>query len=1040
MSVDRAAARQWQRRANQGALAEVKNLQESKIEKLKLLLQKCIASDQGEEALQEAWEAVEQYVKKHEGAFALAHDEPGVVFVESLSTRARPRRMMGLFRHIDQVSIGLVIQQWESLLREVPIQKDSPRTAYNAAAQAYVSFRAQALAQCLEERFIEGGNSACSRGDLYLTLKDRYYLNFSYLCGEFGVDRDEAIQMLRDLAQLVEPSEEQLSLLGGSEQFTDLLGSLLELDGDSAPLALGSLLPLREQSVEAVVSHLSTDLISQLTVSAVSRRLGFSLKTEELLEIYEFCTVYRACGEDLAASLRLMQNLYAFEPEDDEFSSLAPSAAWQKDWSLLLSQYGREAVESRIEQLLPVYAGFSELLGATHYRLTAGWQATCLSSESAADWIVVATSELGISSPICASSLLHSGMSTSTLLRLTERWEQRVSAVPVSSAWTREFTILVLRYGIGRQRVWLLDRLTDLYLRGGGYEAGQTRELIGGVLEKLLDAMKLNEEEQSRLDHSGLHFELLPLNVNVFTGETVDDSRWASPTSANKYVKTLLRLEDRGNEYLPSLISERRIVSLEKSLRRLDFHTSVQQVVAAVKAFGEHTDRALQFLLAMRNSSGERPPKDWLAKTQSLFEGMSDAAVCALLWECYRFDNGDAHSLNPGLFWTMRLVPNPSSVSQLGKAATEMVRRKPSFAIAALDTLDSISTRSSLSAILQMRRRIRNRKVTKLINRTIDRIANEDGLDRDVFLDCAVDTGDLERDSSRLFDFGSHQVTLRLELDSRISTTVLDSKGRHLRSFPKTAKDADPMLYKEFQATKKLLTETLAYQIRRLEQSMIDGRTWLGRDFIEIFQTHPVMRYIGRRLVWARVCKPDTLEYDRTLMPAEEGFVNSNNEPVQLDENDRFFILHPLFFDKNDQKRWQELLHKMGIEQPFAQVHRTTFQILAEEAQSGQIKRLLSRSVDSNDLYRIVKERNWATDGGGPWEVGSATHSYRAFNAAQQVAHLNTNTLGYDKKIKILSIFFTPPNETTPINANDINNVVYSEAFRDIYLCFESNL
>ncbi|MFA5623793.1 MAG: DUF4132 domain-containing protein [Bradymonadales bacterium] len=1032
--MDRSAAKQWQKRMNHGALAEVRSLQESKTDKLKQLLQKCL----GGEAQGEAWEAVQQYVKKNNESFGLANDEPGVVFVEQLATKARPRRVMELFEHLDDDSVGVVLQQWDGLLAEIPIESDASRAAYVAVAQAYVSYRASALAQCLEERFIEGGNSACSRGDLYLTLKDRYYLNFSYLCGEFGVDREEAIQILRALADLLEPSEEQMELLGGEEQFVELLGSHLDLDGDTAPQALGSLLPLKGQSVDAVVAQLSRDLISHLTVSAVSRRLGFVLPPEELLEIYEFCTTYHACGNNLEAALRVMQNLYEFEPDDDEFCSRSPTPAWQKDWNKMLSQYGREEVESWIEQLLPVYKNFSDLLGATHYRLTAGWQATCLSSESAADWIVVASSESGIASPICASSLLHSGMSVDTLRRLTDRWEERVNAVPVSSVWTRDFTILVLRYGISRQRSWLLDRLTDLYLRGGGYEAGQTRELISGVLEKLLDDMRLSDEELSRLESSGLHFELLPLNVNVFTGETVDDSRWASPTSANKYVKSLLRLEDRGNEYLPSLISERRIVALEKSLRRLDFHTSIQQIVASVRAFGDHTDRALQFLMAMHSSTGERPPKDWLPKMQELFEGMDDATICKLLWDCYKFDNGDSHSLNPGLFWAMRLVPNPSSVSQLGKAATEMVRRKPSFAIAALDTLDSIGTRSSLSAILQMRRRIRNRKVTKLINRTIDRIANEDGLDRDVFLDCAVDTGDLERDSSRLFDFGSHQVTLKLELDSRICTTVLDSKGRHLRSFPKTAKDADPALYKEFQATKKLLTETLAYQIRRLEQSMIDGRTWLGRDFVEIFTTHPVMRYIGRRLIWARVCKPGTLEYDRTLMPAEDGFVNSHNEPVELDENDRFFILHPLYFNKAEQTRWIQLLDSLGIEQPFAQAKRETYRLTKEELQSGEIKRLVSKSVDSNDLYRIVKERNWSTDGGGPWEVGSATHSYRAFNAAQQVAHVTTNVLGYDKKIKILSIYFTNGSEAEAVASSDVSEIVYSEAFRDIYLCFEA--
>src|SRR5690606_23818595 len=145
-----------------------------------------------------------------------------------------------------------------------------------------------------------------------------------------------------------------------------------------------------------------------------------------------------------------------------------------------------------------------------------------------------------------------------------------------------------------------------------------TREIIETILMQLLDEMKLSVDERERLEASGLHFELLPFDINVFTGEQVDASRWASPTSAYKYVRTLLRLEDRGLDYLASLVSERRVVALEKALRRLDFQTSVQQVVSCVGAFRENPEHALQLLLLLRNSEGERPTAEWLEQAQSL--------------------------------------------------------------------------------------------------------------------------------------------------------------------------------------------------------------------------------------------------------------------------------------------------------------------------------------------------------------------------------------------------------------------------------------
>ncbi len=1015
-------------RKNESPYGEAAQLED----KLRQGLQSCVAFFQEGDGPGAPWGDLLTLACELEDPLDLAADEPGVVLAESLASHVSPSQVLPLFRHFSATTQDLILQQWRNLTAAIPLAPHPPEDDYEAAARAYIAFRAVELARCLEERFIEGGNSACSRGDLYLTRDDHYFYNFSYLCGEFGLVRDEAISALRALARNVEPQSEHLSRLGGSERFSALIAPLLELDGDTVPQALAELLPLVDLPFDQVTTHLHQTLISQITVTAVARRLGFTLEPHELLEIYEVDAVSSAVGEDRAALLDFLTSLYHFEP-DPEHEVVCPSPAWQAHWKSFTSRYGEERVADWVMQLIPVYQAFSAMLGEQPFhRVAAGWQASCLNREEAANWVVLVTTERGVASPVVAASLLQAEMPPAALANLARAWRDEVVEVPQQSTWSREFTVLVLRYAITRQRCWLMDRLTDLYLRGGGYEAGETREIIETILESLLDEMRLSEEQLERLESSGLHFELLPSDINVFTGERVDASRWASPTSAYKYVRTLLRLEDRGLDYLASLVSERRVVALEKALRRLDFHTSVQQVVACVSAYEERPDFALDLLLALRTSSGERPSKEWLERTQVLLEHLGEEAACRLLWDLYRADNGDAYSLNPGIFWALRLVPTPQSVAQIAKAATEMVRRKPSYAIAALDTLDAISTRSALSAILQMRRRIRNRKVVKLINRTIDRIAKEDGLDRDVFLDYAVDTGDLERDSSRLFDFGSHQVTLRLEVDGRISTTVLDAKGRHLRSFPKTAKDADPLLYKEFQATKKLLVETISYQVRRLEQSMINRRAWQGKDFLEVFREHPVMSHLGKRLVWAKVVEAREVA---TFIPSGEAFVDAQGAPVEILEEDTVIILHPLFFEAADQAAWRERLAIMKIVQPFAQTEREIYHALAQEVDGGKILRLVGLRADSNDLYRVVKERGWSTDGGGPWEVGNATHSYRHYPTPDQTVHLDTDVLGYDRQLTILSLRFTCAESEIEVSA--IDRVAYSEAFRDLLLCFD---
>ena len=966
----------------------------------------------------------------------LTQDEPGVVLIENLAAVAGPARMLPLMRSFSDATQATLIECWRRVIEAIPLDSVPPREELNVAACAYTCMRAGSVADILEEQFLEGGNDPRNRGDLYLARQDRYFFNYTYLCGDFELSRDEAIHALRSLARAIEPTAQQFKLLGDRASFAELINTFAPLEGDRVPKILNELLPLVEVSFSDVPQHLPARLIRHLTVTAIARNHGFDLLSRELVELYELFTLQNVIGDDRGLLLDYLENLYVFEPEKDAEIE-GPSRVWQKHWKGLQRRLGPKKLSKVLLALLPIYEQFSDMLAEEPIaRQTVAWQAASLEHDVAAKWIIKMTTLNGERSPILASTLLHREMPAGALRLLAEHWSDRTGLVPLQSDWSRAFTNLVLRRAIMRQRRWLLDRLTDLYLRGGGYEAGESREVIEVVLGKLFDEMELSDEEEQELEASELSFDLLLEDCNVFTGEQIDASRWASPTSAYKYVRTILRLEDRGVDYLASLVSERRVITIEKILRQLDFHTSVQQIVACVSAFGENPADALALLLELRDSDGERPDEVWLERVSKLLSSLSPKLACDLLWELYRWDNGDTHSLNPGIFWALRLVPAPASVARLAKAATEMVRRKPSFAVAALDTLDAISTRGALSAILQMRRRIRNRKVLKLINHTIDRIADEEGLDRDVFLDYAVDTGDLERDASRLFDFGSHRVTLKLELDGRLSTTVLDAKGRQLRSFPKTAKDADPKLYKAFQATKKLLVETVSYQTRRLEQAMVDTRIWRGKDFLEIFGEHPVMAHLGRRLLWCTLNKkngPKTI-----FTPTLEAPIDSRGRVVKISPNDSITILHPLHLTEKLQASWCERFDGSKIDQPFAQIGREVYRPLPSECETQQTQRLIGLKTRTQELYRVVKERGWSTDGGGPWEVGNTTHSYRSYPAAAQMVHLDTDTLGYDKQLTILNIrFTTEAARDEALVINKVNPIAYSEAFRDLMLCFD---
>jgi hypothetical protein len=962
--------------------------------------------------------------------------EPGVVIAEQLAAQLSPSALWPLLSITHPRTQDLVLDHWQSLIDAVPAGSSQHSAVHDVISCAYIAVQAQRAVKMLREDFLEPGDDPRSLGDLYIAASSRYFLNYSYLCSDLGMSRAEVVGILESMLRAMEPTPQQWAVVGGRP----LVGGLIE---QFEPLNEGCIVGLLTQLVglvdvpfSEVPKHLPKELVSKLALVVVARRLGMVGSLEELVEVYELMGLRAASGGERALMWDVWENMCRFEPARDA-QGVGPSQEWGTHWQGMRATYGDAVLGEVLERLILLYQGLGEMLGQQiTARWVTAWQAISFERGVLAQWLVEQTTSHGGRSPLKVGGMLHPGASLGMVTELVGRWRQRVDAVPERSSWSREQSLWVLRHAVERQRRWLMEQLTDLYLRGGGYEAGESKELIEIVLERILDTMSLDRKEQQQLDGMGLQLELMAADGNVLTGERVDASRWASPTTAYKYVSALLTLEERPVGDLLGMVSERRLIALEKLLKQLDFHTSAQQVVAAVSALKGDVERGLRLWLHLRDSDGEVPSAAWMETVKALLSPLVVEEARDLLWELYRWDMEDDYSLNPGIFWALRLVSSPTCIARLARVATDVVRRKPSFAVAALDTLEAILSRSALSAILQMRRRIRNRKVLKKINALIDRIANADGMDRDVFLDYAVDTADLEANGCRCFDFGTHQVTLRLEVDGRISAHVLDGRGRQLRSFPKTARDANPELYKEFQSVKKVLVDTLAYQARRLEQAMVSQRVWIGQDFLDVFGQHPVMGSLAKRLLWGRLTVDADVK-DSWVM-TENGPVGVDGRPFPVGPEDRVVILHPVFCPERLRTRWKKQFESMGIIQPFSQLDRDIYKPLPSELTSDKAQRLIGVCVASQDLYRVVKERGWSTEGGGPWEVGQGTHSHRIYGLNRQRVHMRTSVLGYEDLLTILDIHFTPEEGKDPHPLQVVEPVVYSEAFRDLMHCVQS--
>jgi len=973
------------------------------------------------------WPAFEKICRTHAMVSIASAPSLGAI-VEEAASAIKPGRWLSVFDCFEPSLIEHTMKRWDSACSIIFRMGGTSDAYYRAICHAYIAFEASRLADCFENHFTECHNSATFRGDAYVSRNGTYYYHFDYFCGDTGLSRQQAIDGLRGFAA-------RLRLSCGHEDAlsTSAFHEVEAWCGESAGEALRTWMPLFEVSAEAVLMHVCPRRMGSAVITAIMCSCGLSMPITSLLEICELCALWKMTKHESAKFIHFARHLLAFEDEDKSKPCESAPKAWLKEMRAMRRRYGDDAVRRLVSDLLPLYSTIGQLMGGVPcYRRSIAWMASTFTENSNVSWLASACTN-GELSPVKAIGLLHEDTSPALLSALARQWQANLSE---QTPWDKSTLSLILRYLISRQRHWILNPLVDLYARCGSDETPLAREDIVQTLKSTLDALKLTPCESSRIASMALDFCLLPQNTNIFTGEAVDASRWASPASAHKYVRALLKLSTRNGRGLLNMITERRRAQIEKTLRRLDYHSSLYQIIACSQAFSEDED-ALHFLLLLGQSCGERPSAEWLEAMNARLSRLDKTEACDLLWTCCKHDQGDALSLNPGLFWAFRLVP--ASPHQLARAACDALRINPTFALAALDTLDTIATRSSLAAILDMRRKIRHRQVHKRILQTIDRIATREGLSREVFLDYSADTGDLGKEGERCFDFGTCRIVLKIDSDVRVTTQVFDTSGKEakkLRNIPKSLKPADPDLFQTFQTAKKHLQETLTYQTGRMEQAMIEARFWRGHDLIEIFQNHPMMRHICRRLVCAQFDAASKTTLGDGFVVADDGCLNAKGNRCDIMPDDTYVIQHPIHMFPTAKHAWKQHFDARGLTQPFPQLQRETFRPSPDDFAHPPLSKLIGLALDIGKMHQIVKERGWKSQT-SPWENGNFAVLTRTFAAHGQTVHLITSEIR-DQSTAIAKIAFVDTHSNNPLCLDAIDTRAFSEACRDIHFCLIS--
>lgn len=459
---------------------------------------------------------------------------------------------------------------------------------------------------------------------------------------------------------------------------------------------------------------------------------------------------------------------------------------------------------------------------------------------------------------------------------------------------------------------------------------------------------------------------------------------------------------------------------------------------ARVKGKAVETD-ALEALA--RQLKGPRASAKWVENWHRATADLSPEEVRA--WCRLRIE---APQEGPEILGAIRGIAEAASAgtaTQLGAWALQWNksgrRAMASAAIGALGVIAAQGDRGlSNEAIGQLQRlkaRLRHQALRTRTEQALGMAAEARGTRLEALEDLVIEDAGLATDGTRRWEAGPYHLYLFLSEDGAATLTIFDAeRNRALASVPKALKENHYRVLAEIKAVQKVLADTLATQKLRLEQAMVDGRTWRYADWRDVFGPHPLMRQLSQRLVW-RVDGVDAVAGEGVLTPL-------TGEAREFAPDARVRLAHPAEANDAELAAWRLWVIQARRVQPFKQAFREIYAPRPDDAPT-YTERFADTPVRHAQLYALLRERGWQG------LSGIGVNGYvgeRKFVARGATAVLGFRSHGPQRDrqrrlVELERLEFYPlpmpewqPGQESRLALSAVDPVVFSEAVRDVAL------
>jgi hypothetical protein len=334
----------------------------------------------------------------------------------------------------------------------------------------------------------------------------------------------------------------------------------------------------------------------------------------------------------------------------------------------------------------------------------------------------------------------------------------------------------------------------------------------------------------------------------------------------------------------------------------------------------------------------------------------------------------ETHSdLLRGLVWCGGLVDDDGLPSAIGSAADACFKklpgigpRAPKIGNACLWALSQASNKAAIAQLSRLKTRAKHASIKTQVAKAFGAAAEQTGLSVADLEEVAVPTCGLTGVGELRRQIGDVTAHLRATSQFTTETVWIRADGTTQAGVPVSVKEKFGDELRSLKQTEKEVRQLLPAQRDRLEQLLLQHKSWSMTEFRSRFLDHLLVGVVARRLIW-RVTDGSR---SATAIWHDGRFVTERNADVDwLGDETRVWLWHPLYGDVAEVKAWRDWLEAHDVSQPFKQAHREIYLLTEAERTTGTYSnRFAAHLIKQHQFAMLCQQRGWRYTLQGDWD------------------------------------------------------------------------